>query len=162
MIDCESFHHFLITFNFATSKYDKEFLQAELQKFEEGDYTSALANVGACLAYVNLDALFSKEEKEWYISGIQEWIDAQQNSTYVPLYKEQLKFVETNAIEHLVANSFVSYNKDRQPESNTGYISVEAAVQHPVSLKALISLSVLTIASFHVDLYIFRREVLSI
>ncbi|EIM21609.1 alcohol oxidase [Wallemia mellicola CBS 633.66] len=114
-------------------KYDKEFLQAELQKFEEGDYTSALANVGACLAYVNLDALFSKEEKEWYISGIQEWIDAQQNSTYVPLYKEQLKFVETNAIEHLVANSFVSYNKDRQPESNTSYISVEAAVQHPFS-----------------------------
>lgn len=114
-------------------------MRTELKKFEDGDYTSALANVGACLAYVNLDSLFSKEEKEWYMSGVKEWIDAQNNSTYVPLYKEQLKFIEMNAIEHLVANAFVSYNQDRQPESNTSYITVEAAVQHPVSVRLKIS-----------------------
>lgn len=76
MIDCESSLHYIQLLTIAVSKYDKEFMQAELKKFNEGDYTSALANVGACLAYVNLDALFSKEEKEWYMSDVKEWIDA--------------------------------------------------------------------------------------
>lgn len=81
-----------------------------------------------------MDIVFEENEKKSYLKSAQEWVESQSDSVYASLYQEQMKFIETNAIEHLVANSFVSYNDDRKPETNTSYISVEAAVQHPVSV----------------------------
>ncbi|TIA91379.1 hypothetical protein E3P81_02033 [Wallemia ichthyophaga] len=128
--------------------HDRELYLEELQKFQQGDFTSKLAHVGACLAYVSLDIVFEENEKKSYLKSAQEWVESQSDSVYASLYQEQMKFIETNAIEHLVANSFVSYNDDRKPETNTSYISVEAAVQHPR----------LTPYSFHVALYTFSRK----
>ncbi|TIA89097.1 hypothetical protein E3P99_02240 [Wallemia hederae] len=115
-------------------KFDKEYLSKELQKFQDGDFTSAVAYVGACLAYVSLDNIFDEDGKALYLRSVEEYVESQSDSPYAKLYEEQMKFIETNAIEHLVANSFVSYSDERKAEANTSYISVEAAVQHPVSL----------------------------
>ena len=83
---------------------------------------------------MSLGNLFDEDGKASYLRSVEEYVNSQSDSPYAKLYEEQMKFIETNAIEHLVANSFVSYSDERKAEANTSYISVEAAVQHPVSL----------------------------
>ena len=115
-------------------KFDEEFYKNELDKFRNDDFTSIFASTWAPMAYVSTSTLFEEEEEEIkFLKDIENWVNDQKDSKYYEQYKEQLKIYKFNIMEYLVANGFSSHNDDRVAEDNKTYISVEAALQHPVS-----------------------------